>query len=226
MLYLVGLIALLAVVFGPAAWARLVMARHGDERSDLPGTGGELARHLLDEHGLGNVKVEVTDLGDHYDPTNKAVRLKRDNCEGRSLTAVVTAAHEVGHALQDRDEYPPLRTRTRLMRSTRTFQRIGSMIIAFTPVLAGVARSPVVVVAGVGAGILTMAVSVVIHLTTLPVELDASFKRALPILDHGGYLPKEDMPAARSILRACALTYVASSLAALLNLWRWIRFLR
>ena len=79
---------------------------------------------------------------------------------------------------------------------------------------------------GLVAGVLTMAVSVVVHLVTLPVEYDASFRRALPILDQGGYLPPEDMPAARRILRACALTYVAASLASLLNLWRWIRFIR
>ena len=71
-----------------------------------------------------------------------------------------------------------------------------------------------------------MASEVVIHLVTLPVEFDASFNRALPILDQGGYLPPDDMPAARRILMACALTYVAASLAGLLNLWRWIRFLR
>ena len=71
-----------------------------------------------------------------------------------------------------------------------------------------------------------MASAVVIHLVTLPVEFDASFNRALPILDRGGYLPRSDLPAARRILKACALTYVASSLAGLLNLWRWIRYLR
>lgn len=71
-----------------------------------------------------------------------------------------------------------------------------------------------------------MASAVVIHLLNLPVEFDASFNRAMPILDQGGYLPRGDLPAARRILTVCALTYVASSLASLLNLWRWIRFLR
>lgn len=76
------------------------------------------------------------------------------------------------------------------------------------------------------AGILLISISVVVHLFTLPVEFDASFNRALPILERGGYLPRADLPAARRILKACALTYVASSLASLLNLWAWIRFLR
>lgn len=221
-----GTLAVLAIVFGPAIWARGVLAWHGDERRDFPGTGGELARHLLDEHGLAGVRVETTDEGDHYDPAEKAVRLAPGNHDGRSLTAVAVAAHEVGHALQDRDDYQPLKNRTRLIRYTHIFQRIGSIIILATPILSLVTRSPLVGLAEIGAGILTLSISVVIHLVTLPVEFDASFNRALPVLDRGGYLPKADLPAARLILKACALTYVASSLASLLNLWRWIRFLR
>ena len=226
MLMILGAVLLLAIVFGPSLWARGVLAHYGDERSDFPGTGGELARHLLDEAGLGEVEVEAADSGDHYDPEKKAVRLTRGNLEGRSLTAVVTAAHEVGHAIQDRDGYGPLKTRTRLIKSTAAVQRLGSAIIFGTMILSGVVRSPVLALLGVGAGILTLATSVVIHLVTLPVEFDASFKRALPELDRGGYLPKADLPAARRILRACALTYVAASLTDLLNLWRWIRYLR
>ncbi len=226
MLYALGGLAVLAIVFGPAIWARGVLAWYGDERSDLPGTGGELARHLLDEGGLASVKVEATDRGDHYDPTDKAVRLKRENLDGRSLTAVATAAHEVGHALQDRDSYGPLATRSRLVKSTAVFQRVGSIIIFAAPLLGGLARSPGLFFLEIGAGILTMAISVVVHLVTLPVEFDASFARALPILEREGYLSAADLPAARRILRACALTYVASSLASLLNLWHWIRVLR
>ena len=221
-----GIAIVLAVVFGPSLWARGVLAWYGDDRPSFPGTGGELARHLLDEAGLAEVQVESTDSGDHYDPIKKAVRLTRGNLKGRSLTAVVTAAHEVGHAIQDRDGYVPLKTRTRLIKSTSAIQRIGSAIIFGTMLLSGIARSPTLALLGVAAGILTLAISVIIHLVTLPVEFDASFRRALPELDRGGYLPKADLPAARRILRACALTYVAASLADLLNLWRWIRYLR
>ena len=220
------MIVILGVVFGPSLWAKAVLARHGDDRPDYPGTGGELARHLLDQAGLTEVAAEVTDSGDHYDPTAKAVRLRRENFDGRSLTAVTVAAHEVGHALQDGDNYGPLTTRTRLAKSVGGLQRLGSMIVFGAFALGTVSGSPALAILGVGAGIATMASTVVIHLMTLPVELDASFNRALPILDQGGYLPPEDIPAARRILKACALTYVASSLASLLNLWRWIRFLR
>jgi len=226
MLVILGTLVVLAIVFGPSLWARSVLSWYGDERPYFPGTGGELARHLLDEAGLTEVDVEAADSGDHYDPIKKAVRLSRGNLEGRSLTAVVTAAHEVGHAIQDRDGYGPLKTRTRLIESTATIQRIGSAIIFGTMLISGVARAPGLALLGVTAGILTLAISVLIHLVTLPVEFDASFKRALPELDRGGYLPKTDLPGARRILRACAFTYVAASLANLLNLWRWIRYLR
>ncbi len=224
--YLVVIALILLVVFGPAAWTKLVMKANAHDRPDFPGTGGELARHLLDEAGLAEVAVEVSDLGDHYHPEQKAVRLSRENHDGRSLTAVAVAAHEVGHALQDRDDYGPLKTRTRLIKSTQTLQRTGSIILLATPIVAGLVRSPAVMLLQIGAGIMVMASAVVVHLVTLPVEFDASFKRALPILERGGYLPKEDLPAARRLLRAAALTYVSSSLVSLLNLWRWIRYLR
>lgn len=224
--YVIIIAAILLVVFGPAMWTRMVMASNGRDRPDFPGTGGELARHLLDEAGLSEVKVEVTDHGDHYDPEKKAVRLTRDKHDGRSLTAVAVAAHEVGHALQDRDRYGPLMTRSRLVKSTQKVQRAGSMILIAAPLVAGLTRSPALMLVQIGAGILTMASAVVVHLVTLPVEFDASFKRALPILDRGGYLNKSDLPAARRLLRAAALTYVSSSLVSLLNLWQWIRYLR
>ncbi len=212
MIVIVGVIVVLAAVFGPGLRARWVMARHGDPRPDFPGTGGELARHLLDEGGLAEIRVEITGEGDHYSPDEKIVRLRAEHHDGTSLAAVAVAAHEVGHALQDRDGYAPLATRTRLVKALHPIQRAGAAIAMAGPVL--------------GAGMLTMASSVVVHLVTLPVELDASFARALPALDRGGYIPKRDLAAARSILRACALTYVAGSLGSLLILWRWMRFLR
>ncbi|NNE82555.1 MAG: zinc metallopeptidase [Alphaproteobacteria bacterium] len=224
-LILLGIL-LVAAVFGPSLWAKAILAKHGDDRADFPGTGGELARHLLDEAGLSEVAVEATDAGDHYDPTTQAVRLSPDNFDGRSLTAVTVAAHEVGHAIQNGDNYGPLLARTNLIKSTQWLQRLGSIIVFAAFGLGAVVGSPILALVGVGAGIATMGSTVVVHLVTLPVEFDTSFNRALPILDRGGYLPRQDLPAARRILKACALTYVASSLAGLLNLWRWIRYLR
>lgn len=224
---LIVILLVLAVVYGPFLWCSWVIKRHRNDRPDYPGTGGELARHLLDEAGLQTVKVEIAgDEGDHYDGGGKAVRLLREHHDGRSLTAVAIAAHEVGHAIQDRDNYAPLRARHNLVMSTYVVEKIGSVIMLLAPIVGMLSRSPALMIIFVGVGVLTLAIQVLVHFVTLPVEYDASFGRALPILDHGGYLPKEDLPAARRILKAAALTYVAASLTTLLNLWRWIRVLR
>jgi Zn-dependent membrane protease YugP len=223
---LLGLLIVLAIFFGPSLWARWVLRRHASHRPDFPGTGGELARHLLDEVGLGDVASEETPQGSHYSPDDKAVRLSPDLYNAASLSAVAAAAHEVAHALQDRDGYAPLRTRTRLIKAIAPVQRIGAFIVAASPVLGLVTLSPAVGLLTIVAGIATMASAVVVHLVTLPMEFDASFNRALPILDRGGYLPAADMAAARQVLLACALTYVAAALASLLNLFRWVRLLR
>lgn len=226
MLFILIILAVLLLVFGPATWNRMVMRKYSYDRPDFPGTGGELARHLLDEAGLPEVAVEPTDGANHYDGGKKVVRLTRDLHDGRSLTAVVVAAHEIGHVLQERDCYAPLAASRRTRLSVRKFQRVGSIILVAAPIVALVVRSPALFLIQIGAGIVTMASGVVASLVTLPVEFDASFKRALPILDQGGYIPKEDLPAARRLLRAAALTYVASSLTALLDLWQWLRMLR
>src|SRR5215471_1207100 len=97
---LLALAILLVVLLGPQWWVRHVLDRHGVERPDLPGTGGELARHLLDARGLQGVKVELTGHGDHYDPEDHAVRLLPQHHDGRSIAAVAVATHEVSHAVQ------------------------------------------------------------------------------------------------------------------------------
>ena len=94
------------------------------------------------------------------------------------------------------------------------------------PIATALAQTPVAGVVVLVAGMATMGISTFVHLLTLPVELDASFRRALPVLQQGNYLSPEDERGARRILTAAALTYVAASLASLLNLWRWIAFLR
>ena len=227
MLWVIFAAVLLAVVFGPQLWVRRVMARHGADRPDLPGTGGELARHLLDRFGLETVRVEPTTKGgDHYDPAARCVRLSDPVLGGRSLTAVAVAAHEVGHALQHAEGQRLLAIRTTLARTAIVLDQIASVILLLTPVVGLATRIPGLVVFQVVLGLGLMVVTIVLHAVTLPVELDASFRRALPILDQGKYLDRRDLPAARSILRAAAMTYVAAALGSLLNIARWIRVLR
>jgi Zn-dependent membrane protease YugP len=219
-------VVLLAILFGPQWWVRHVLARHSTERPDLPGTGGELARHLLDEAGLRAVKVELTGDGDHYDPEERAVRLLPQHYDGRSVAAVAVAAHEVSHALQHARGEQAFARRFELVRKLIWIERLASGILLLAPVVFILVKAPILLVLQVVAGLLLLALRIVVHAVTLPVEFDASFGKALPALERGRYLSKSDMPAAHSVLRAAAWTYVAAALATLLDVARWFRVLK
>ncbi len=219
------IIFLIVVLYGPHLWARYVINRYNREEY-FSGNGFDLARLILKETGLATVGVETTPLGDHYDPQKKIVGLSKATCGRKTLTAVVVAAHEVGHALQDHEHYPPLAARTRMVGTAARMERIGAVIIMVVPVLTLVTRVPAAGALMFAGGLATLCIPIVVHLLTLPTEFNASFKRALPLLVNGNYIPPEDIPAARRILLACALTYVANALVGLLNVWRWIRILR
>jgi len=224
-LILVVLVVLL--VFGPQWWARYTFRRYAQPLPHIPGSGGELARHLLDRFGLQDVPVEQTGPGgDHYDPASRAVRLGPDNYAQHSLTALAVAAHEVGHALQHQRGESMLALRHRLVKLAQTTQQLGAAAMVLVPLIMAVTRAPAagLLLAAIGLG--SMASATLVHLVTLPVELDASFRKALPILRAGDYIQPADEAAVRRVLRAAAFTYVAGSLASLLNLARWLAFLR
>ncbi len=222
---LVALIA--AAIFLPQWWVKRVLRRYAEPADRYQGTGGQLARHLLDRLGLEGVAVERGEPGmDHYDPEARAVRLSPDNHDTASLTAITVAAHEVGHAVQHADGYGPLMWRTRLVRSLQKWQRFGVILIALMPVAILALRLPRAGLILLLVGLATLASGIIVHLMTLPTELDASFRRAMPMLEKGGYLKPGDEPHARRILTAAALTYVAASLMGLVNFWWWLRILR
>jgi len=224
--YILILLLLLILFFGPSLWARYTFRRYSTDRKDIPGTGGELARHLLDRFNMPDYQVEVAgEEGDHFDPRSNTVRLSHDNFAGTSLTAVAVAAHEVGHAIQHHHGEQKIRLRTRLALVASMAQKIGAVIIMLSPVVALLTRTPPLIAIELLAGVGAMLLATLLHLVTLPVELDASFGKALPILREG-YIQAKDEPAVKRILRAAALTYVAASLASLLNLGRWIAVLR
>jgi uncharacterized protein len=220
---ILGVLVLLALAILPQLWVRSVLLRHSAPRPTFPGTGGEFARHLLDGMKLGHVKVEETEQGDHYHPIAKAVRLKAEHFHGKSLTAIVIAAHEVGHAMQDATNYAPLKTRTRLAPFIDYIHTAGSVMLVAMSVLGVVLRHPAVAALGIAVLVLMNISIVILHAVTLPVEFDASFKRALPVLRNGRYLEDKDLAAAQHILSAAAYTYVAAALMSLLNIARWIR---
>jgi len=219
-------ILLLALLFGPQLWVRRVMARHGTDRADLPGTGAELARHLLDEADLRGVPVELTGDGDHYDPEARAVRLTPQHYDGRSVAAAAVAAHEVSHAVQHARGEKAFARRFALVKRLIWVERAASVILIATPLVFLLVKSPALAILQVGAGLALLGIRIAVHVTTLPVEFDASFSKALPVLTRGRYLSSGDLPAARSVLTAAAFTYVAAALAALIDVARWVRVLR
>ena len=132
---LILIILFAAIVFLPQWWIKRVLRRYQQPADRYPGTGAELARHLLDRLGLEGVGVEQGDPGgDHYDPEARMVRLSPENHDSASLTAVTVAAHEVGHAVQHADGYKPLVWRTRLVKGLQRWQRVGVILIALMPV--------------------------------------------------------------------------------------------
>ena len=224
MLIILGLVLGLAVL--PQIWVRRVIAQHSVERPDIPGTGSQFARHLLDGMKLTHVNVEETKLGDHYDPDTKTIRLLPQHMNGRSLAALVIAAHEAGHAMQDATNYQPLQARTRLAKQALRMEKVGAVVMLAAPLMMAISKAPHLLVIEMLAGVLLMGMSVAMHAATLPVEFDASFRRALPLLKAGGYIRDADMPAARQILKAAAYTYVAAAAMSLLDIARWLRVLR
>ncbi len=221
------LLLALTVIFGPQLWARRVLRRYGRVRSDLPGSGAELARHLLKAAGMADYSVACAEgtMGDHFNPESRQVVLSPAHHDRRSLAAAVVAAHEVGHAIQHHIGFRPLFIRQRLVRVSFIAEKIASLLLVAMPLLTVATRAPGVGAACLLAGLSILLFPIVVHTVTLPVEFDASFKRALPILS-SGYLDQSDLRSARTILMACALTYVAAALSGLLNFARWFQILR
>ncbi|MGL4637622.1 MAG: zinc metallopeptidase [Beijerinckiaceae bacterium] len=225
-LIVIGVVLLLVLIFVPSWWIRHVLKQHQVERDDLQGSGADIARHLLDQADLAHIKVEETDQGDHYDPSEGVIRLSKEHHDGRSIAALAVATHEVSHALQHAHGDRMFALRQRIAPSVIWFERAAQIMFFLIPLLGAVARSPVIAAIQVVMVVALLGCRLVMHIVTLPVELDASFGRALPILQAGRFIPDDDMPAARKVLRAAALTYVAAALVSLIDITRLIRILR
>lgn len=223
---LILLLILVAIIFLPQWWAKNTFSKYSKPLDHIQGTGGELAKHLIKRFEMIDVNVEETEEGnDHYDPESKTVRLSPKNFHDKSLTAVAVATHEVGHAIQHHNNEAKLELRSRLIKVSMRLEKIGSIIMMIMPIAILLTRSPVAGFVFFATGFLTIAGATVIHLVTLPVELDASFGKALPILKEG-YIREDEYEAVNQILKAAAFTYVAASLMSILNVWRWFALLR
>lgn len=223
MIWLLGLGLLL--VFMPTLWVRWVMQRYSADLPDLPGTGGELAQHLIERLGLEGVGVETSDIGDHYDPESRMVRLSEGNWSGKSLTAVAVAAHEVGHAVQHHQNDARLNARTKLIPIVTVLGQLSVGVLTVVPIIGLLTRHPAPTLLIAGIGLSGLLFRMLLHLVTLPTEWDASFGKALPVLTEGKYISPEQEKIVRRVLGAAALTYFAAALADAFNLFRWASLL-
>lgn len=207
-----------ALVALPQIYIHHVMDRYSAERPDLERTGAEFARHALDALKLPHIKVEATEQGNHYDPVAKAVRLEPRFMTGRSLSAIVVAAHEVGHAMQDAMELPIFRRRVLVAKQAHAVSMVGQAFMWSAPLLVIIGKSSAALIFNVVGFVGTALLAFVLQLMTLPVEFDASFNRALPLLERGRFIHSRDMRPARALLRAAAFTYVAGLLRTILSI--------
>jgi Zn-dependent membrane protease YugP len=184
-------------------------------------TGAEVARRILDAHGLFHIRIERVrgNLTDHYDPTAGVLRLSESVHDHSSASAVGVAAHEVGHAIQHAEKYAPIVWRGKLVPTVNFASRfswiaiiVGTLLMYATPVLG-------VYVAGFG--VILFAATTLFHLVTLPCELDAS-RRALAELELCGWYNDAELVASKKVLRAAAMTYVAALAMSLIQLLRLI----
>ncbi|MDO5033474.1 MAG: zinc metallopeptidase [Eubacteriales bacterium] len=178
-------------------------------------TGAQLAHEILQAAGLLNVGVERVrgNLTDHYSPREEVLRLSDPVYNSSSIAALGVAAHESGHALQYGDAYFPIKLRSAIY----PLASIGSAAGPYMAVFGLVMQLDLLF----NIGILFYAVAVLFYLFTLPVEFNAS-RRALEVLETGNYLNSEELKGARSVLRAAAMTYIASATTAFVSLLRLI----
>ena len=204
-------------LFLPSIWVNYVLRKNNNPLPDMPFTGKELGLKILQENKLENVLIEPIKQIDHYNPLEKKVNISEDKLYKKSITSIAVVAHEIGHAIQDKENYKPLLLRQKLIEKTIIFQRLGSfLLIIGLPSIIAITKSPFITFLAAIIIMGCLSTNVLIHLITLPVEFDASFKRALPILQK--YVPKQNMRQCRSVLRAAAFTYLAQSIVSIFRL--------
>lgn len=199
-----------------SAYVNSTFRKYDEVRSRKGVTGTSAAEYILRSQGINDVGVQqiAGNLTDNYNSGNKMLSLSEATAQSTSVAAIGVAAHECGHAVQDAKNYIPLRIRAGIV----PIANIGSTL-SFPLILLGVVMSWNQTLINIG--ILAFSLALVFQLVTLPVEFDAS-RRALSILREGSMLDEEELGAARKVLTAAALTYVAAALSTFLQLLRLI----
>jgi len=210
--FLIYLVLIIALPLYAQYKVKITYTRYSKVLSTSGMTGAEVARRILDENGLHNVRVVRGEgfLSDHYNPISKTVSLSPDNYDKPSVAGTAVAAHEVGHAIQDAEDYSFLRFRHKMVPAVNLTSNASWIFI-----MIGLFFSNTML----GVGIALMAVGVLFQLVTLPVEFDAS-KRAMNQVVAMNIIGQSEEPQARKVLTAAAMTYVAATVVAVLELVR------
>jgi|TARA_R110000850_G_scaffold62299_3_gene141954 Zn-dependent membrane protease YugP len=226
MIYIV-IVLLAAIILLPGIWVKKTINKYTKELPDLPGTGGQFAEHLLKRFEINDIQVEQgQENGDHYSPNEKRIRLSPVIYSGKSISAMAIAAHEVGHAIQYHRKESITHLREKLTPVAFVAEKISLGLLTLSPFLILIFGVPHIGIFAILASLISLALSVIVQFIILPMEWDASFNKALPIIIEGEYLSESEIPAARKILRAAAMTYVAATLSSILSIWRWLLLLR
>jgi Zn-dependent membrane protease YugP len=204
---------ILGLPFVALGWVKWQLNRYNRVEM-LPGSGKAIAEHFIKGFGLTDVRVEVSPLPDHYDPVRKCIVLNEQWGHRATVTSVAIATHEFGHAMQDHLQEAAFLRHSRVMRWTHWIRHLsqaaflGLLALSWLP---GVFKLMLLLL------ILAALLNLVLHACVLPVEWDASFRKALPLLQQGGYLPAKQLRQARKVLMAAAFTYLAGAIVDIFN---------
>ncbi|HZJ76910.1 MAG TPA: zinc metallopeptidase [Oscillospiraceae bacterium] len=195
------------------ARVRSTFAKYLNVGSKRGYTGYQVARHILDSNGIGDVQIGLTGgrLGDHYDPRRRTVRLSNEVYHGSSIASISVAAHETGHAIQHANGYIPLSFRNAIFPIANFGSSAAWIFITFGLIMS--------IPSLLDLGILLFASAVLFQVVTLPVEFNAS-SRAIKLLDEGGFIVGDEYKHSKRVLNAAALTYVAAMATAISQLVR------
>jgi len=204
-----------AITLGAQGYISRSYSKYSKENTSKGMTGSEVARHLLDKHGLNDIKVQKVSgyLSDHYDPKGRCVRLSEHNYEKSSIAAVSVACHECGHAIQDKNGYTFLRIRSKMVPFVNLCSSAGYIAIIIGSIMSFLGL--------IWIGIIAEMVILLFQIITLPVEFDAS-KRGLNEVKNEKILNEKELKGGKVMLRSAALTYVASVATAIIQVLRLV----
>lgn len=214
--YIILLLIGVAISAIASMYMRSTFSKYSEVKAQNGSTAAEVCRQILDSKGLTNIRLEGIrgELTDHYSANEKTLRLSEATKNSTSVAAIGVAAHEAGHALQDKEDYLPLRFRHWLVPITNFGQTIAWPVIIFGLLIGQESGNFLITL-----GIILFSLALLFQLVTLPVEFNAS-RRAMSVLEGANLLNDEELGQARKVLRAAALTYVAGTISTFLNVAR------